>query len=183
MQLVYYPDPILLKTAEPLEKIDGEVRAKTEERFELMYSEKGVGLAAPQIGWGARLFISNLLGEEDRSGERVFINPRILDKGEEYIIEEEGCLSIPEVRGMVSRPEAILCEYQDFSGGMIRKEMYEIESRVFQHEFDHLNGVLFLRHLNTTAKLLVKKMLRELEDEYRKRGDSTGKAGVHPREP
>ena len=84
---------------------------------------------------------------------------------------------------MVSRPEAILCEYQDFSGGMIRKEMYEIESRVFQHEFDHLNGVLFLRHLNTTAKLLVKKMLRELEDEYRKRGDSTGKAGVHPREP
>ena len=110
MQLVYYPDPILLKTAEPLEKIDGEVRAKTEEMFELMYSEKGVGLAAPQIGWGARLFISNLLGEEDRSGERVFINPRILDKGEEYIIEEEGCLSIPEVRGMVSRPEAILCE-------------------------------------------------------------------------
>ena len=61
--------------------------------------------------------------------------------------------------------------------------MHELESRVFQHEFDHLNGVLFLRHLNTTAKLLAKKLLRELEDEYRKLGDSTGKAGVHSRKP
>lgn len=183
MQLIYYPDPILLKTAKPLEKIDGEVKARTGEMFELMYNEKGVGLAAPQVGWNVRLFILNILGEEDRSGERVFINPRILDKGEEYFVEEEGCLSIPEVKGNVSRPEAILCEYQDLSGEKGREEMHELESRVFQHEFDHLNGVLFLRHLNTTAKLLAKKLLRELEDEYRKLGDSTGKAGVHSRKP
>ena len=102
---------------------------------------------------------------------------------EETIVEEEGCLSIPEIRGNVSRPEAILCEYQDLSGETFREEMHELEARVSQHEFDHLNGVLFLRHLNTTAKLLVKKMLRELEEEYRERGDSSGKAGVHSRGP
>ena len=183
MQLVYYPDPFLLKTAQPLEQIDCEVKARTEEMFELMYREKGVGLAAPQIGWGTRLFIVNVFGEEDRSGERVFINPRILDRGEELVVEEEGCLSIPEVRGNVSRPEAILCEYQDLSGEMFREEMNELEARVFQHEFDHLNGVLFLRHLNTTARLVAKKLLRELEEEYRERGDSKGKTGVHSREP
>ena len=65
MQLVYYPDPFLLKTAQPLEQIDGEVKARTEEMFELMYREKGVGRAAPQIGWSARLFIVNIFGEED----------------------------------------------------------------------------------------------------------------------
>ena len=119
-----------------------------------MYREKGGGLAAPQIGGGTRLFIVNVFGEEERSGERVFINPRILDRGEELVVEEEGCLSIPEVRGNVSRPEAILCEYQDLSGEIFREEMHELEARVFQHEFDHLNGVLFLRHLNTTARLL-----------------------------
>ena len=183
MQLVYYPDPVLLKTAQPLEQIDVEVKARTEEMFELMYREKGVGLAAPQICWSVRLFIFNICGEEDSTGERVFINPRILDKGEEIIVEEEGCLSIPEIKGNVSRPEAILCEYQDLSGETFREEMHELEARVFQHEFDHLNGVLFLRHLNTTAKLLVKKMLRELEEEYRERGDSSGKAGVHSRGP
>lgn len=183
MQLVYYPDPVLLKTAQPLEQIDGEVKARTEEMFELMYREKGVGLAAPQIGWSVRLFILNIYGDEDRSGERVFINPRILDKGEEITVEEEGCLSIPELRGNVSRPEAILCEYQDLSGERFREEMHELDARVFQHEFDHLNGVLFLRHLNTTAKLLAKKLLRELEDEYRQRGDSSGKPGVRSREP
>ena len=63
----------------------------------------------------------------------------------------------------MSRPEAILCEYQDLSGEMFREEMNELEARVFQHEFDHLNGVLFLRHLNTTARLVAKKLLRELE--------------------
>ena len=164
MQLVYYPDPFLLKTAQPLEQIDGEVKARTEEMFELMYREKGVGLAAPQIGWSARLFIVNIFGEEDRSGERVFINPRILDRGEELIVEEEGCLSIPEVRGNVSRPEAILCEYQDLSGEMFREEMNELEARVFQHEFDHLNGVLFIDHLSRLkrerAVAKVKKLAR-----------------------
>ena len=183
MQLVYYPDPLLLKTAPPLAQIDSEVKARTEEMFELMYREKGVGLAAPQVGWSTRLFIVNVFGEEDRSGERVYVNPRILDKGEELIVEEEGCLSIPEVRGNVSRPEAILCEYQDLSGELFREEMHELEARVFQHELDHLNGVLFLRHLNTTARLLARKLLRELEEEYKKRGDSRGKAGVSSREP
>ena len=174
MQLVYYPDPILLKTARPLERIDGELREKTSEMFELMYRESGVGLAAPQVGWGVRLFIFNCLGEEDRSGERVFINPRIIDRGEDYLVEEEGCLSVPEVKGKVSRPDEILAEFQDLSGEMRREELCDIESRIFQHEFDHLNGVLFLRHLNTTEKLVAKKMLRELETEYSERGEAAG---------
>jgi len=182
MQLVYYPDPILLKTARPLERIDGGLREKTAEMFELMYCESGVGLAAPQVGWGVRLFIFNCLGEEDRSGERVFINPRIIDKGEESVCEEEGCLSIPEVKGKVNRPDSLLAEYQDLSGELYREELSELDSRVFQHELDHLNGVLFLRHLNTTEKLLAKKILRELEKEHAEREASAGKgSGGRPR--
>jgi len=182
MQLSYYPDPILLKTAKPLDRIDAEVRERVGEMFELMYSESGVGLAAPQVGWSVRLFVCNCLGHEDRSGEKVFINPRIIDKGEEYVCEEEGCLSIPEVKGKVNRPDFLLTEYQDLSGELHREEMFELDSRVFQHELDHLNGVLFLRHLNTTEKLLAKKILRELEKEHAEREASAGKgSGGRPR--
>lgn len=180
MQLVYYPDPILLRTAKPLERIDAEVRERVGEMFELMYRESGVGLAAPQIGWSVRLFVCNCLGQDERSGERVFINPRILDKGEEQASEEEGCLSIPEVKGKVSRPDSILAEYQDLSGEMFTEELFELDSRVFQHELDHLNGVLFLRHLNTTEKLLAKKTLRELEKEYAEREAELGKGSGKP---
>ena len=180
MQLVYYPDPILLKTAKPLDRIDAEVRERVGEMFELMYSESGVGLAAPQVGWSVRLFVCNCLGHED--GEKVFINPRIIDKGEEYVREEEGCLSIPEVKGKVNRPDSLLAEYQDLSGELYREELFEPDSRVFQHELDHLNGVLFLRHFNTTEKLLAKKILRELEKEHAEREASSGKgSGGHPR--
>lgn len=182
MQLVYYPDPILLKTAKPLERIDADVRERAGEMFELMYSESGVGLAAPQVGWAVRLFVFNCLGQDDRSGERVFINPRIIDKGEDFISEEEGCLSIPEVKGKVSRPDAIIAEFQDLSGELLREEFHELEARVFQHEFDHLNGVLFLSHLNTTEKLLAKKLLREMEKEFLEGGAEAGKGpGKAPR--
>ena len=112
----------------------------------------------------------------------IGLEPRIIDKGEEDVCEEEGCLSIPEVKGKVNRPDSLLAEYQDLSGELYREELFEPDSRVFQHELDHLNGVLFLRHLNTTEKLLAKKILRELEKEHAEREASAGKgSGGRPR--
>lgn len=169
MELVIYPDPILRKRAEPLKRIDAEVRERVPEMFELMYREGGVGLAAPQVGWSVRLFIMNPLGAESREGELVFINPRLVHaEGED--IDEEGCLSIPEIRARVERNNQVRVECQDLSGELIQREHEGLEARVVQHEYDHLDGILFIKRLVDEAEWLkVKKAVKLLEKEYRQR--------------
>jgi peptide deformylase len=126
-----------------------------------------VGLAATQVGWMTRLFVTNLAGPDDPSGEKVYVNPRILDaRGEE--IDEEGCLSIPEVRGPVKRHAFLRVEAQDLDGGMFQEELEGLPARAFQHELDHLDGILFIVRLSSSARLLLRKSLKRLAEEYRK---------------
>jgi len=137
--------------------------------FELMYSANGVGLAAPQVGWSARLFVMNPLGEEDSSGEKIYVNPEVsVPEGDvEEVSDEEGCLSIPGVRGNVIRRQRILVRALDSEGKPFEEEVSDLPARVVQHELDHLDGILFITRLNTSDRMLVGKTLKQLEKEYK----------------
>jgi peptide deformylase len=137
--------------------------------FEIMYRERGVGLAAPQVGWSVRLFILNPTGDpEQPEGERVFINPGIL-RVEGTIVDEEGCLSIPEVRGRVERNERVVVRALGLDGLPFEAEFEDIGARGVQHEIDHLDGILFVSRLGPTDRLRVGGQLKKLEREYKRK--------------
>ena len=171
MDLVIYPDPILRRRADPLPGVDENVRRKIREMFDLMYQEKGVGLAAPQVGWSVRLFVVNTLGESDHSGEKVYINPEVsLPAGPlEEESDEEGCLSIPGVRGKVARHRRLKVKALDAEGNSFEEEIEDLPARAFQHELDHLDGILFITRLSVTERMLAGKALKRLEKEYKEK--------------
>lgn len=144
---------------------------KVREMFDIMYREKGVGLAAPQVGWSARLFVVNAKGEPDPAAERVYINPEILPAVGplEEITEEEGCLSIPGVRGKVTRHRSLRVRALDLSGKPFEEDLFDLPARAFQHELDHLDGILFITRLGVTERMLAGKALKKLEKEYKER--------------
>ena len=164
LKLVLYPDPILKRRAAPLTKIDDDVRSRVREMFDLLYREHGVGLAAPQVGWSTRLFIANPKGEQDPASEQIYINPKIV-VAEGEIREEEGCLSIPNVRGLVTRSQKLKVVSQNLAGEVIEEECQDLKSRIIQHELDHLDGILFIVRLGFADKLRIKRKLRDLEEE------------------
>jgi len=165
LKLIHYPDPVLKKRAAPVKVIDDEVRERVREMFGILYKEKGIGLAAPQVGWSVRLFIVNTTGEEDPSREEIYINPRLFS-AEGAIREEEGCLSIPGIRGMVNRSRRVSLKAQSLEGKFFEEEAIDLKARVIQHEFDHLDGILFISRLSSTDRTLISKMLKKLENEY-----------------
>ena len=157
--IVAYGDNLLRKEAKDFPRDSEDLTALVENMFETMYNANGVGLAAPQIGKSTRIFIidSTQMGDEDFVGvKRAFINPEILDEyGNEWAFEE-GCLSIPDVHGDVIRPEKLTIRYFDELWNEHEEEFDDLTARVIQHEFDHLEGVLFTDYL----KGLKKQMLR-----------------------
>lgn len=164
--IVAYGNPILKKEAEEIK--EGEDISKLiEDMYATMDHANGVGLAAPQINKGIRLFVidSNLmLDEEDKEKgfRKVFINPIILDEyGDDYGFEE-GCLSIPDVRAEIIRPEKLTIEYFDENWKLHEEEFSGMSARVIQHEYDHLEGVLFVDYLKGLKKRLVKSKLIEI---------------------
>ena len=169
MELVLYPNPILRKRALPLRAVDDDVRQRAREMFDIMYREEGVGLAAPQVGWSVRLFVLNSLGEEDRSGERAYINPELALPPEpvEEDVDEEGCLSIPGVRGKVARHRRLVVKALDLTGAPFEEDISDLHARVVQHELDHLDGILFITRLSASDRLLAGKALKKLEKEYK----------------
>lgn len=159
-----YGDPVLRRKAHPIETIDGGVRALAEDMVETMYEADGVGLAAPQIGLSVRMLVADADHAEDRSTARVFINPEIVERDGEWKFEE-GCLSIPGIRAEIVRPERIVVRYLDLDGVEHTEEMHELWARVLQHEVDHLDGKLFIDYLSPIKKSLLRKTLKELEED------------------
>ena len=164
MNIVIYPDPLLLKKTVPLTAVDGELQAKIREMFDLMYELKGVGLAAPQVGQSIRLFVLNPTGNPEH--ERVLINPRIL-KRRDRIRGDEGCLSFPGIYIEVERSRYIEVEARDEKFEPIRFEARDFEARIIQHELDHLDNVLLVHRMSDTDRIRLRNDLRELEDKYR----------------
>lgn len=168
MEIVLYPNPVLRRRADPLERVDDSVRERVRDMFSLMYEDRGVGLAAPQVGWSVRLFVMNPSGEPDPLLERVYVNPKILSS-EGEVTDEEGCLSIPGVRGKVSRRARLVLSALDLDGRPFEETLDDLPARVVQHENDHLDGILFITRLSTFEKMQASKVLKKLEREYKER--------------
>ena len=174
LPIVAYGDPVLRKVAVAIDAAFPDLEKLITNMKETMYNASGVGLAAPQIGKAIRLFLIDAspfaedddLSEEERtvlkSFNRVFINPKILEEeGEEWIFNE-GCLSIPDVREDVSRQPKITIEYQDENFTIHTETLEGLAARVFQHEYDHIEGILFTDKLSTLKKRIIKKKLENI---------------------
>ncbi len=167
LPIVAYGDPVLRKEAEEIDADYPDLKELILDMYNTMYNAGGVGLAAPQIGKSIRLFIVDAAPfEEDepnlKNFKKVFINPIIIEEeGEEWKFNE-GCLSIPGIREDVSRKPEITVEYFD-EKFVLREEKFEgIAARIIQHEYDHIEGVLFVDHINPLRKQLLKKKLSEI---------------------
>jgi peptide deformylase len=165
-----YGHPILRKETEEIEADYPGLEKLIDDMFETMYHTSGMGLAAPQIGKAIRLFMidTEQLDKDDREEtateylKEVFINPIILDESGKKWEYEEGCLSIPDVRGNVGRYPKIRIEYYDRNFELKEKIFDGITARVIQHEYDHLEGVLFTDLLKPLKKRFVKKRLEKI---------------------
>ncbi len=160
--VLIYPDPHLRRKAEPLEELTDEVIARIEAMFPLMREAKGIGLAAPQIGWNKRLFVINLSGKPE--DDLAMINPEILECDGGTWTVEEGCLSLPKIHGKVVRNKRVVVRAIDISGDEIEVEADGMVGRCILHEYDHLDGILFVDRLSPAKKMSIKRKLRALEE-------------------
>ena len=164
LEIIHYPDPRLRKISEPVERFDENLKALVAKMFELMRAHKGVGLAAPQVGQNIRLFIMNPTGEA--GDDRVYINPTLSEPAGAEEEGEEGCLSLPEILGNIMRTKTLRMDAQDVEGKPFSDTKSGYEARIWQHEFDHLNGTLIIDRMGALGKLAAKKQLKVLEDRY-----------------
>ncbi len=166
MQIIKYPHPTLRHKSRPLKRVDRELKQIVAEMFELMYSNQGIGLAANQVELPYRLFVMNVKGDPSEEGEaRTFINPVIARKSGSAEAQE-GCLSFPEIWAPVRRPEKIIVTAYGLDGQEFSYEMDGLYARAVQHEFDHLDGVLFIDRLSPANQLAVREDLEELAREF-----------------
>jgi peptide deformylase len=150
-----YPDPILIKKALPVQNVDEQIKTVVGRMAKVMYANKGIGLAAPQIGILSRILIVDI-GE----GCRVLINPEIAG-GEGESVMEEGCLSLPTIEVPVKRMEKVLIRAWNVYGKEVSLELFGFPGRVYQHEIDHLNGILIIHYFSRLKReLLIKKMMK-----------------------
>lgn len=175
LPIVAYGDPVLKKTAIEIDQSYPDLLLLIDNMFETMYKAKGVGLAAPQIGKSIRLFIVDGSPFADEEGDepdpkaegivdfkKVFINPIIIDEtGDEWAFNE-GCLSIPKIREDVYRPETIHITYYDENWNYHEESFNGYAARIIQHEYDHIEGVLFTDHLSVLKRKLLQKRLTNI---------------------
>lgn len=170
MEIVLYPDPRLRAKNAPIEEFDDELKQLAREMLDLMYETKGVGLAAPQVGVNKRLMVFNAEGDPEKPElETILCNPRIVRKAKAKVSAEEGCLSFPGIYAHVERPDGCVVVAQDVNGEEFQFELDDWASRVFQHEFDHLEGVLFIDRFSPSDKTRLKPALRGLEADYKEK--------------
>lgn len=167
LKIVLYPDPVLRAKAQPIAGVTDEVRRVARRMIELMHEARGVGLAAPQVGLSWRMFVANPTGEAD--DDRVYINPVLANASRMTDRHEEGCLSIPGVNGQIMRPVGIRIEATGLSGESIVDESDELLARIWQHETDHLDGVLIIDRMTPVDLRAAKRGLEALEADYRPR--------------
>jgi peptide deformylase len=166
-KIVKYGDPVLETVCEPVEEFDTEeLHQLVDDMFETMYDASGVGLAAPQVGLLKRLTVVDCSCGEDPNEKFVFINPEIVAT-EGTQTGEEGCLSIPGFREDVKRAQKVTVRARDAKGDTFEVECEDLPARAILHENDHLNGILFLRHVSSLKRELIKRKIRKL----RKKGE------------
>jgi peptide deformylase len=172
--IVAYGDTVLRKVAQNIDKGSIDVKKLADDMFETMYAASGVGLAAPQIGMNIRMFVvdgtpinENLEYPEDYNPslegfKKVFINAEIIEESGEEWAYEEGCLSIPGIREDVYRPEKVVIRYFDTDWNEHLETHESLAARIIQHEYDHIDGILFTDHLSGVKRQLLKKKLTNI---------------------
>ncbi len=161
-EVVKYPDPVLSKPGETVTVFDAETAQLVEEMFDSMYAAQGIGLAAPQIGISKRITVIDVSFKERPEDKLALINPVILDKSGKQV-EEEGCLSLPEIREKVQRAAWVKVRAQNVKGETFEVEGEELLARALQHEIDHLHGILFIDHLSRLKRDLVQRRIKKLQ--------------------
>lgn len=164
LKIVKYPDPVLQQMGEPVTEFNDELRKFVADLFETMYASQGIGLAAQQVGVAKRITVVDLSMGKDPEDKIVLINPEIiLREGRQY--EEEGCLSFPEIREKVVRAAKVRVRAQDEHGEWFEMDGEELLARAFQHEIDHLDGVLFIFRMSPLKRSLSLRRIRKMQAE------------------
>jgi peptide deformylase len=163
LKIIEWPDPRLKAVSKPVEAFDERLKALAARMFELMRAHKGVGLAAPQVGHNVRMFVMNPSGKPE--DDRVYVNPELHEpSGEEE--GEEGCLSLPEVHAQILRSKTYRISARDLAGHRFEQQESGYIARIWQHEFDHLDGTLILDRMGPLGRLAARKALRELQAKW-----------------
>ncbi|MEK6674382.1 MAG: peptide deformylase [Planctomycetota bacterium] len=162
-KIVFFPDPVLRAVAKPVEAFGPDLHRLADRMFELMRAEKGVGLAAPQVGVSIRLFVCNPTGKPE--DDLVCVNPQLfeLTGAAEH---EEGCLSIPDVKVTMRRSKHALLRAHDADGQPFERAGTDLPARIWQHEIDHLNGRLILDFMSATDDIANRKAIQKLRADY-----------------
>lgn len=171
-----YGDPVLRQETQPIMKNTPKLQQLIDDMIETMHQADGIGLAAPQIGESIRLFVADVSHFEETFEEETgepfpenwrtpiaFINPEIIDESDDEVDFEEGCLSVPDIREMITRPAGIRVKFLDRNFDVHEWDVSRIMARVFQHEFDHIEGVLFLDHLSSFKRRMLQRKLRDIQ--------------------
>ena len=185
LPIVAYGDPVLRKRAKDIDPQEIDVKKFSDDMFETMYASSGIGLAAPQVGQGIRLFVVDGTalneGEKDEDKDpslegfkKTFVNPELIEEDGDKWGFEEGCLSIPGIRAEIYRPEVVVIRYFDTDWNEYEEEFNGMAARIIQHEYDHLEGKLFTDYLSPLKRQLIKKKLADItkgkvDVEYRMR--------------
>jgi peptide deformylase len=159
--IVVYGDPVLESPAETVTVFDEALQKLIDDMFESMYAAHGVGLAAPQIGIGKRIAVIDITFKEDANAKLVLINPEII-KTEGRQRGTEGCLSLPDFREDVSRPNIVTVRAQDVKGNWFEKTGDELLARALMHETEHLQGKLYISHVSRLKRDMIKRKIKKL---------------------
>jgi peptide deformylase len=164
LKIVKYPEPVLSQPGEPVTEFNDELRKFVADMFETMYAAQGIGLAAPQVAVSKRITVIDLSMGKDPEQKLVLINPEIIFReGKQY--EEEGCLSFPDIREKVQRAWQVTVRAQDEHGKWFEMDGEELLSRAFQHEIDHLDGMLFIFRMSALKRDLILRRIRKMQRE------------------
>jgi peptide deformylase len=163
--LVILPDPVLRLVSKPVERVDAPLLKLADDMLATMYDAPGIGLAAIQVGEPLRMLVIDLAKEGEPPAPQVFINPEILEKGDERSVYEEGCLSIPDYYAEVERPAKVRVGYLDRDAKHREVEADGLLATCLQHEIDHLSGVLFIDHISKLKRDMVVKKFKKLAKE------------------
>ena len=160
--IVKFPDPILQRPSEAVTVFDDELSRLVADMFESMYVAHGIGLAAPQVGVPKRITVIDLSFQKTPADKIALINPEVVTK-EGKIFEEEGCLSLPDIREKVARAAKVKIRAQDLEGNWFEREADDLLARAFQHEIDHLDGILFIFRISALKRDFVLRKIRKLQ--------------------
>ncbi|XP_077244149.1 peptide deformylase 1B [Tasmannia lanceolata] len=169
LKIVEYPDPILRARNKRIDTFDENLKKLVDEMFDVMYKTDGIGLSAPQVGVNVQLLVFNPAGERGVGEELVLVNPKVYKFSKKTLLFNEGCLSFPGIYADVERPASLKVDARDITGARFTVTLSGLPARVFQHEFDHLQGYLFFDRMTEEVLDSIRPELQALENKYEKR--------------